>query len=178
MMGGGRTLLIGFGNPGRGDDGLGPALAEAVELLGLPGVTVETDYQLSAEHAVAVNEADAVVFADAAVAGPEPWAFSRIEPVDDLPWSTHGLEPPALLALARHVSGRSGRDRRVAAYLLALRGYAFDEFSEKLSERAQRNLADAVAFLAAALRGGELEAAADRAVARSDATVTTSGDGT
>jgi hydrogenase maturation protease len=173
MMGGGRTLLIGYGNPGRGDDGLGPALADAVERVGLAGVTVETDYQLAAEHAVAVGEHDAVVFADAAVAGPEPWSFTRVEAKPDLPWSTHGLEPPALLALARHVSSREAR-----AYLLALRGYVFDEFSEELSERARQNLTDAVVFLVAALRDGDLEAAAARAAARTEATVTTSGDAT
>ena len=38
-----KTLLIGYGNPGRLDDGLGPALAEAVAKLAIPGVTVEAD---------------------------------------------------------------------------------------------------------------------------------------
>ena len=33
-------LLLGYGNPGRLDDGLGPALAAQVERLALPGVTV------------------------------------------------------------------------------------------------------------------------------------------
>lgn len=154
-MGEGRTLVIGYGNPGRGDDGLGPALADAVERLGLPGVTVETDYQLAAEHAVAITEHDAVLFVDAAIAGPEPWSLQRVGPVDDLPWSTHGLEPRALLALARHVSGRAPR-----AYLLAIRGYAFEELHEELTDGARRNLADAIAFVASVLRDGDLEAAA------------------
>ena len=33
-----KALVIGYGNPGRLDDGLGPALAEAVEKLDLPGL--------------------------------------------------------------------------------------------------------------------------------------------
>ena len=37
-----RTLLLGWGNPGRLDDGLGPALAETIERLALPGLTVGT----------------------------------------------------------------------------------------------------------------------------------------
>lgn len=153
----GRTLVIGYGNPGRGDDGLGPALADAVERLGLPGVTVETDYQLAAEHAVDINAHDAVLFVDAAVAGPEPWSLAPLAPVDDLPWSTHGLEPRALLALARHVNATNDNPR---AYLLAIRGYAFEELHEELTEGARRNLADAIAFVTSTLRDGDLEAAA------------------
>ena len=50
-MTGGNTkiLLIGFGNPARADDGLGPALAEEIESKNIPDVTVETDYQLTIE---------------------------------------------------------------------------------------------------------------------------------
>ncbi|MCU0727503.1 MAG: hydrogenase maturation protease, partial [Planctomycetes bacterium] len=73
-----RVLLIGFGNPGRRDDGLGPAVAQAVEGWGIPGVTVESDYQLHVEDAAAVSEHDAVIFADAAAAGPEPFAFGPL----------------------------------------------------------------------------------------------------
>ena len=47
-------LLIGFGNPGRLDDGLGPALADAIEKLALPGVTVESNYQLTVEDAAEI----------------------------------------------------------------------------------------------------------------------------
>ena len=36
-------LLIGYGNAGRGDDGLGPAFAERIEAAGLPGVDVDID---------------------------------------------------------------------------------------------------------------------------------------
>ena len=42
-----RILVIGYGNPGRRDDGLGPALAARLEALALPGVTVESDFQLA-----------------------------------------------------------------------------------------------------------------------------------
>ena len=48
-----KVLLIGYGNPGRLDDGLGPALAAAVEKLAIPGVTVDADYQLNVEDAAA-----------------------------------------------------------------------------------------------------------------------------
>ena len=77
------VLVIGYGNPGRLDDGLGPALAEALAALELPGVTVEANYQLTVEDAAAVAEHDVVVFADASVNGPEPYSFQPVEPKSD-----------------------------------------------------------------------------------------------
>ncbi|VGO14536.1 hypothetical protein PDESU_03099 [Pontiella desulfatans] len=61
------TLVIGYGNPGRLDDGLGPAFAERIQGLGLSGVTVESNYQLNIEDAELVSRYDTVVFADASV---------------------------------------------------------------------------------------------------------------
>ena len=51
VMPGTRILVIGYGNPGRCDDGLGPALVARLESLRIPGLSVEVDYQLSIEHA-------------------------------------------------------------------------------------------------------------------------------
>ena len=73
-------LLIGFGNPGRLDDGLGPAMTGAIEALGLPGVAVEADYQLTVEDAAELARCKVVVFADADATGPEPFWVRRLEP--------------------------------------------------------------------------------------------------
>ena len=37
---GAQPLVVGLGSPDRGDDGIGPAVARAVEALGLPGIRV------------------------------------------------------------------------------------------------------------------------------------------
>ena len=63
----GGTLLIGYGNPGRGDDGLGPAFARRIAARQLPGITIDIDYQLTVDHALMISEAETVVFADAAL---------------------------------------------------------------------------------------------------------------
>ncbi|TYC60955.1 Ni/Fe hydrogenase, partial [Marinobacter sp. BW6] len=55
-------FLIGYGNPGRGDDGLGPAFSEGMAARSLPGLEVDTDYQLVAEHALAISGHDVVIF--------------------------------------------------------------------------------------------------------------------
>lgn len=137
-----RVLVIGYGNPGRLDDGLGPALAAALEELKLPGVTVEANYQLTVEDAREIAEHDVVVFADASLTGPAPFSFRRIEPKAGSHFSSHIVAPEAVLALAHELFGG-----KPEAYVLGIRGYAFDEFGESLSERARANLAAALEFL-------------------------------
>lgn len=150
-----KVLVIGYGNPGRRDDGLGPALAEALEGLNLPGVTIDSDYQLTVEDAAAVAEHEVVVFADADLAAPEPFWFRKIEPGPSVTSSTalgasfssHSVQPDSVLALAQELFGA-----RTEGYVLGIRGYEFDEFGEALSQRAQANLAAALQFIRPVLR--------------------------
>lgn len=154
-----RVLLIGFGNPGRLDDGLGPALAAALEPLGLPGVTVDSDYQLTVEDAAAMQEIDVVLFCDAAVCGTEPFYVAEVAPraSGEVGFSTHSIDPQGVLALARDLFGAAPK-----AYIVGMRGYEFNEFGERLSERARANLQAAQEFLVDVLRRGDLEALAAR----------------
>jgi len=147
-----KVLLIGYGNPGRLDDGLGPALATEIEKLRLPNVTVDSDYQLTVEDAAVVAKHDAVVFADAATSGPAPYVFERIEPAARISFSTHSVLPPAVLGLSAELFGRP-----VPGYCLGVRGYEFNEYREELSEQAQINLADAVKFAAEILYTGNFD---------------------
>ena len=136
------VLLMGYGNPGRLDDGLGPALAEALAKSGIPGLTVESDYQLTVEDAAAVAAHDRVVFADASVDAPEPFQFGPLEPERAMSFSSHSITPGGVLALAQELFGATTR-----AYVLGIRGYHFDEFGERLSARARANLDAALEFL-------------------------------
>jgi hydrogenase maturation protease len=137
-----RILLLGYGNPGRHDDGLGPELAARIESRRLAGVTVDSDMQLQLEDAARIAEHDVIVFADAAASGPAPFAFHRVEPRGEVSFSTHSVSPSALLALAgEHFQAEPD------GWLLAIRGYAFDGFGEGLSEGAAANLDAAEAFL-------------------------------
>ena len=143
----GNMLLIGYGNPGRLDDGLGPALAEAVRRLGLDRVTVESCYQLAVEHAEQITHYDATIFADADLNGPEPFRIERLQPTTATAFSTHSVAPAAILGLAHDLFNAT-----VTGYLLGIRGYDFDGFGEGLSPRARENLAAAVEFLQSALQ--------------------------
>jgi len=144
-----KVLVIGFGNPGRLDDGLGPAAAEALEAMRLPGVTVDADYQLNVEDAAAIAAHDAVVFVDAALAGSEPFFFAPIMPQPALGFSSHSVEPEVVVHMAHTMFGAT-----TEAWALGIRGYEFDEFGEGLGEKARANLDAALAFLVEALRSG------------------------
>jgi len=147
-----KILLIGYGNPGRLDDGLGPALAAAVEKMNIPGVTVDADYQLNVEDAKAVADHEVVIFADADVKGPEPFSFKKLEPQRAVSFSSHSVQPQALLALAEDLF-----QHRVPGYILGIRGYEFNEFGERLSEQAASNLDSAINYIEKVLRHGTFD---------------------
>ena len=152
------VLLYGFGNPARGDDGLGPALAAAIDSLALPGVVVDANYQLTVEDAAEIAEYAVVVFVDAAAVGPAPFWFYRIDDASILSasaigWSSHSVSPTQVVSLARDLFQSS-----VPAYILAVRGYVFGDLDESLSPGAQANLAEAVLFASKALVEGAFDA--------------------
>jgi len=147
-------LLYGYGNPGRGDDGLGPALAAAVEELGLPGIDVDANYQLTVEDAAVLGDYGTVIFADASLEGPEPFWFSRVDAAGTgrLGFTSHSVSPTQVVALARDMFGC-----RVPAYTLGIRGYTFGELDEGLSAQARENLGKAIAFVRTALHERRFE---------------------
>lgn len=146
-----RILLIGYGNPGRLDDGLGPALAEEIEKLRLPEVCVESGYQLTVEDSHLVAQHEAVIFCDAAIGGEAPFFLRRLEASYDPSFTSHYLDAASVLGLARNLFKVSP-----PGWLLGIPGYAFNEFGEGLSPAAQVNLRAAVAFLAGVLASGDL----------------------
>ncbi len=147
------VLLLGFGNPGRLDDGLGPGLVKAMEEHPIPGLEADADYQLTIEDAHRVANHRTVIFADAHVSGPEPFTFTRIEPVDRPPaYTSHDLEPCDVMSLATSLFGA-----RTDAYLLAIRGYTFGEFGEGLSQQAHDNLQKAYKFLKWTVTSGQYD---------------------
>lgn len=142
-----RVLVVGYGNPARGDDGLGPALADRLEALGLDGVTVEADYQLSVEHAALAAEHDVVVFADATTRGSAAYSLSPLAPSADTAFCAHAVSPAQVLGLAGSCFRASPR-----GYVLALRAHAIEGFAEGLSSEARAGLDAALAHLVRFIR--------------------------
>ncbi len=137
-----RVLVLGFGNPGRGDDALGPLLAEEVARRRLPGVDADATYELQIEDAVAVAAHDRVFFVDATVEGDHPFRFERVRPEPGIDFSSHGIGPGGVVDLAeRHFESNA------ECWLLTVRGDDFGEFQEGLSARARVHFEAALAAL-------------------------------
>lgn len=68
------VLVLGVGNPDRGDDAVGPAVAERIAALDLPGVRVSSPAEPMDLLAVPAG-ADLVVLVDAVRTGAEPGAL-------------------------------------------------------------------------------------------------------
>ena len=131
-------LVIGYGNTLRGDDGVGPRVAEAIEKLNLPGVRTLICQQLSPEYADPVSRAHTVVFVDAAVDAPREVQLRKLEPGESSQLMAHAADPRTMLALARDVFGHAPQ-----AWWLTIPAVKLD-FSEDLTLEAQRGFAEAV----------------------------------
>jgi hydrogenase maturation protease len=116
-------LFLGWGNPSRGDDALGPLLCDRLaEVHGsTDGSEVQQDFQLQVEDAMDLDGRRVVVFIDASVSGPAPFEFRAVAPRADGSVTTHAMTPEAVLATAEEVFGC-----RPAAYVMAVRGEGFE----------------------------------------------------
>ena len=97
------TLVIGYGNDLRSDDGAGRVVADRVERLDLPGVTVRSVSQLVPELALEIAEADAVIFVDSSIDAVETTAVP-VSPKPAAPSATtHYADPATLLAMSASI---------------------------------------------------------------------------
>lgn len=127
-------LIFAYGNPSRGDDALGPLLLERLEALDIPEVELLTDFQLQVEHAIDLQGRERVLFIDASISCPPPFAFSRLAPAKDSSFTSHAMSPAAVLQACLELYGEVP-----PAWLLAVRGEHF-ELGEPLSPAAAANL--------------------------------------
>ncbi len=134
-------LIIGIGNPSRGDDALGPMLIEHMQALRLPDVELLTDFQLQVEFALDLQGRQQVIFVDASLNAAPPFEFSPVIAEADASYSSHALSPGAVLHAYRNLLGEPP-----PAFVLAIRGEAFD-LGASLSAEASAHLAAATTWL-------------------------------
>ncbi len=147
-----KVLVYGYGNPGRLDDGLGPVFAEKIKELQLEGVTADSNYQLVVEDSAEIAKHDVVIFVDADTECPEHFHFKRVIPKQHMSFSSHSISADALMAMAEDLMGS-----KAEAFMLGIRGYEFNEYEERLSEDATRNLNEALLFIKEALTDYDFE---------------------
>lgn len=101
-------LVVGYGNPIRGDDGVG---WRAVEVLQadprLEGATVLARHQLTLELAEDVAAVDLVVLVDASTAPAGSVEVTEVASVGPAGAWSHAVDPAALLELAERLYGRA-----------------------------------------------------------------------
>ncbi len=152
-------LVLAWGNPSRGDDGLGPALAAALAArLGSDAqgrVDWLEDFQLQVEHCLDLVGRRAVLLVDASRSAAPPFEAGALLPAPDRSIGSHALSPAALLQVYREVQ----QQPPPPCTLLAVRGASF-ALGDGLSALGRSHLAAALdwaeAWLQTQLRGEAL----------------------
>jgi hydrogenase maturation protease len=127
-------LIIGYGNPLRGDDAIGQKIAHMMEER-LQGIQVITAYQLTPELAEVISQAQFVIFIDAGV-GKTPGTLSQevVKIGTDAGAFTHNVTPETLLSAAETLYGAT-----TAGLLISIAGASLD-YGVELSPQIDRIL--------------------------------------
>jgi hydrogenase maturation protease len=124
-----RTLIIGYGNPLRGDDGIGWAAAELLsESLGDSQTRVFARHQLTLDLAAEAAQVDRLILIDSTRTGNAgDIKVQRLEPgpVASPSSFSHHLTPAALVAVASSLYSSTPE-----TFLVSVGGKSFDHSSE------------------------------------------------
>ena len=136
-----KTLLIGIGNSGRSDDGLGWKFVEMISGNGYDFIDYEFRYQLQIEDAALISKYDTVIFVDSSydkfrngfelkscIAASHSFFFS------------HAQAPGAILCLANRLY-----DKFPKAFILGITGKDW-ELGTQLGQEAEKNLQAALSY--------------------------------
>jgi hydrogenase maturation protease len=134
-----KTLIYGYGNVGRKDDGLGVLLAQQLEdwiaTQGIKHVAVETNYQLNIEDAEIISHYDTVFFVDASLETEKDIYLEQVTANDaKIEFSMHAISPAYVLQLCINMFGKHPE-----VFALHVKGFDWD-FVEGLSDDAERSL--------------------------------------
>lgn len=135
-----KILLIGIGNSGRRDDGLGWEFAEQARLLVPDGIDYEFRYQLQIEDAMLVSRYQTVIFADATYETTDQgYAIRKCFPASHYFFSSHSQSPETILYLANEIFQKTPE-----SYTIGITGYEW-ELKTGVSNQAKVNLEKALA---------------------------------
>lgn len=129
-----KTIIIGIGNNGRQDDGLGWAFLDYLETLD-PDFDIEYRYQLQIEDAEMLAEYDTVIFVDATKEKTDSgYSFNECLASEEYSFSTHALQPETIMYLSNSIYNHFPK-----AYVLGIEGYEW-ELQMGLTDKAKGNL--------------------------------------
>lgn len=127
-------LVIGYGNPLRGDDAIGQKIAQIMAER-LQDILVKTVHQLTPELVADISQAQLVIFIDARI-GETPGTLTQevVKSEADTGAFTHNVTPDALLRAAQTLY-----DAAPLGLLISITGGSFD-YSFELSPQLERIL--------------------------------------
>ena len=151
-----RTLIYGYGNPGRQDDALANELIEQIEAAKskgeFAGIDTDSNYQLNIEDAEIISKYETVIFVDASIEEIQDIAFTKVEPSDaKVEFSMHAVSTSFVLDLCKKMY-----DKEPEVYLLHIKGYEW-EFMEELTSGALSNLDKAFDLLLNIFQGNDIQ---------------------
>ena len=134
------TIIIGIGNNGRQDDGLGWAFMDDLKS-SCPQCRWEYRYQLQIEDAELISKYNQVIFIDATKEHTkEGFYFRTCKPHKTYNFSTHALSAETIIYLAKELYAKE-----IDAHILAIEGYLW-ELEIGLSDKATQNLNQAIKY--------------------------------
>lgn len=142
-----KTLIYGYGNPGRMDDGIGKRFVDLIDNWiaeeKIENIFTDCNYQLNIEDASIISEYDAVVFVDASIVEDvENFRLEKVEPNDaTIEFTMHAVSTAFVVDLCRKMYNKIPE-----AWVLHVRAYEFD-FKEEMTPKAVENMLDAFVFL-------------------------------
>jgi hydrogenase maturation protease len=134
-----KTLVIGYGNDSRNDDGVGWFVIAELAKRNLPGVVLETAHQLEVDFAETVRDYHHIIFVDAAI--PEssaPWWSAPVTPGFQSHAVAHFMTPGDILGLCQTLFGTAP-----TGTLFSIRGHDFN-FGMDLSPETRQSAAQVV----------------------------------
>ena len=139
-------LIVGYGNPRRGDDGAGIYAVRRLAGMDLPGVETRTVHQLQTEILEDAVRFDAVILVDAAEGGGDV-TLNPVQ-VSGKPSlaSSHHLGPELLVRLGQILYGKN-----LSLFICAIPGENF-AMTEELSARTREAADRAVGMIAEFIR--------------------------
>ena len=129
-----KTIVLGIGNNGRQDDGLGWLFLDFLKTE-QTGIDIEYRYQLQIEDAELISKYENVIFIDATKDETEiGYYFKPCYPSEKYSFSTHALEPETILYLSNKLY-----NHQPEASIFAIQGYDW-ELMIGLSKKGTQNL--------------------------------------
>jgi hydrogenase maturation protease len=139
-----RTLVIGYGNPLRGDDGLGWQVADCLaKVVADEKTKILAVHQLTPELAEPISNSDLVIFVDASYEGdPGSWRSEAIAPSSEISNAlAHYFTPVGLLGYAYAIF-----KARPRSLLVSVAALTFD-CGDKLSPKIETVIPDIVQYI-------------------------------